>query len=125
LPGQIDGHTLLSAPIGSLFTRLASFGEPLILKNGSTRVFWMSYCNEAGVRRNILQWRVLGCDTFEEQIVGSCSVLAGRDAYGACHLPIICTKLAQKCIQVNLLPAFEFLPIDGLWVKLFIIEQLC
>src|SRR5437588_12993329 len=44
--------TRLSAPIGSLFTRLTSFGEPLILKNGSTRVFWMSYCNEAGVRRN-------------------------------------------------------------------------
>src|SRR2546426_1450324 len=39
LPGQIDGHTLLSAPIGSLFTRLASFGEPLILKNGLSLTF--------------------------------------------------------------------------------------
>ena len=79
---------------------------------------------EEGVRRNTLQWLVLGFDTLEEQIVGFCSVITGRDADGACHLPMICTKLAQKCIQVNLLPAFEFLPIDGLWVKLFIIEQL-
>src|SRR2546426_9356286 len=28
LPGQIDGHTLLSAPIGSLFTRLRAVGPP-------------------------------------------------------------------------------------------------
>src|SRR6266566_9101035 len=84
-----------------------------------------SVLNEESVRRNILQWILLGFDTFEEQIVGSCSVLVGRNAYGACHLPMICTKLAQKCIQVNLLPAFEFLPIYGFWVKLFIIEQLC
>src|SRR6266699_3773856 len=27
LPGQIDGHTLLSAPIGSLFTRLRAVGS--------------------------------------------------------------------------------------------------
>ena len=84
-----------------------------------------SVLHEEGVGRTILHWRVLGCDTFEEQIVGSCSVIAGRDADGACHLPMICTKLAQKGMQVNLLPAFEFLPIDGFWVKLFIIEQLC
>src|SRR5947209_19342985 len=91
----------------------------------NVRMIPPSVLNEEGVRRNILQWIVLGFDTFEEQIVGFCSVLAGRDAYGACHLQMICTKLAQKGIQVNLLPAFEFLPIDGFWVKLFIIEQLC
>src|SRR6266566_9588034 len=28
LPGQIDGHTRLSAPIGSLFTRLRAVGPP-------------------------------------------------------------------------------------------------
>src|ERR1700681_4774898 len=44
----------------------------------------------------------LGLDTFEEQIVGPCSGLPHRDTYGAGHLPRICTKLAQKCIQVNL-----------------------
>jgi hypothetical protein len=91
----------------------------MIMKNGTTPVF---STKRAFVE---LQWISLGCDTFEEQIVGSCSVLAGRDADGACHLPMICTKLAQKGIQVNLLPAFEFLPIYGFWVKLFIIEQLC
>ena len=93
--------------------------------NDHEKGYHPSVLNEEGVRRTILHWRVLGCDTFEEQIVGSCSVIAGRDAYGACHLPMICTKLAQKGIQVNLLPAFEFLPIYGFWVKLFIIEQLC
>jgi hypothetical protein len=46
---------------------------------------------------------LLGFDTFEEQIVGLFS-LPARDDYGACHLPMISTKLAQKCIQVNLLP---------------------
>src|SRR6266480_7700619 len=97
-----------------------SMGTTVIMEKG----YHPSVLNEEGVRRNILQRIVLGCDTFEEQIVGSCSVIAGRDADGACHLPMICTKLAQKCIQVNLLPAFEFLPIDGFWVKLFIIEQL-
>src|SRR5437773_7826994 len=87
-------------------------------------IFGLNGSYRDSLRRNILHWIVLECDTFEEQIVGSCSVIAGRDADGACHLPMICTKLAQKCIQVNLLPAFEFLPIDGFWVKLFIIEQL-
>src|SRR6266702_5056078 len=88
-------------------------------------IFGPDGCYRDSLRRNILQWIVLGCDTFEEQIVGSSSVISGRDAYGACHLPMICTQLAQKCIQVNLLPAFEFLPIDGVWVMLFIVEQLC
>jgi hypothetical protein len=47
-----------------------------------------------------------------------------RDADGACHLPLLSTKLAQKGRQVDLLPVFEFLPVDGFGVKLFVIEHL-
>jgi len=66
----------------------------------------------------------LGLETFEEQIVGSCPGLPDRDANGACHLPLLCTELAQKCSQVYLPPVFEFLPVNGFWMKLFIIEKL-
>src|SRR5881275_254506 len=67
-------HTcFLTSIVCSESDRLLDTHRDRIYQGSST--FWSAI---------FLQWILLGFDTFEEQIVGSCSVLAGRNAYGAC-----------------------------------------
>jgi len=56
---------------------------------------------------------LLGLNTFEEQVVDRCILSPLSDIYRTSHLPMVCAKLAQKCIQVNRLPVFEFLPLGN------------
>src|SRR5947209_4937131 len=91
-PPSLLGIAEFIVPTGSFFHAQTHVSFHIIEElSPNVRMIPPSVLNEEGVRRNILQWIVLGFDTFEEQIVGFCSVLAGRDAYGACHLQMICT----------------------------------